>query len=232
MRGEILGWLAAVEAEHARREGDAELRTKVLALKRYQQRRLEWTYRDLLASSRYQEAARFFLVDLYGPVDFSQRDREFARIVPKIEALFPDQVLATVELLARLHALSEELDSAMAQELEALPIGPKAYVLAWGRVGRAQDRERQLAWVIELGAALERLTRHGWLVKTLKWMRGPARAVSLWELQSFLERGLGSFRSMDGARDFLALIERRETELMTGLHQGQAWVLGELPRVG
>ncbi|HNT40082.1 MAG TPA: hypothetical protein PKO45_13280 [Rubrivivax sp.] len=229
MKGEILGWLATVEAEHARRRQDPALEARVLALKRYQQRRLEWTYRDLLASTRYAEAARFFLVDLYGPVDFRQRDREFARIVPKIEALFPQQTVATVWQLARLHALSEELDSAMANALDTLPIDPGVYASAWRRVGRENDRKRQLELVIQIGAALERMTRHAWLVNTLKWMRGPARAAGLSELQAFLERGLGSFRSMRGATEFLKVIEARESELMNGLFQAAPSALDELP---
>lgn len=228
MKGEILGWLKTVEDEHARRERDPALREKVQALKRYQQRRLAWTYRDLLASARYQHAARFFLVDLYGPVDFRRRDQEFARIVPKIEALFPSQVIATVRQLARLHALSEELDSSMAAEVDALPIGPSVYAQAWRRVGRPDDRRTQLALVIDVGSALERMTRHGWLVSSLKWMRGPARAAGLSELQSFLERGLESFRSMHGAKEFLAIVEAREGELMSALFQSMPSVLTDL----
>ena len=59
-------------------------------------------------------AARFFLDDLYGPRDFSERDAQFARIVPALVRLFPHEIVGTVQALAALHALSERLDSAMA----------------------------------------------------------------------------------------------------------------------
>ena len=36
----------------------------------------------LQGDARYAGAARFFLDELYGPGDFSQRDAQFARVVP------------------------------------------------------------------------------------------------------------------------------------------------------
>lgn len=229
MKAEIFRWLERVDLERRRREADPELARKVHEIKRYQQRRFEWTYRDLLASPRYREAAGFFLVDLYGPVDFRQRDEEFARVVPKIEALFPAEISATVLDLAHLHALSEELDSAMAMALSNEPIGPSEYMRLWLEVGRRADRESQLAMVMAIGKALDRYTRHAWLVRILQLMRAPARAAALSSLQHFLERGMTSFRSMRGATEFLAIIESRESELMRALFAGDLAAQNELP---
>lgn len=225
----IVGSLRAVEAEHARRANDPDLQAKVRALKRYQQRRLEWTYRDLIASPRYGKAAGFFLVDLYGPVDFQRRDREFARIVPKIEAIFPANVVATVDELARLHALSETLDSAMAAALDTLAVDPGTYARAWRLVACKAERRVQLEPVLSVGAALDRLAQKPWLHRTLKLMRGPARMADLSELQAFLERGLTCFGSMKGAAAFLAIIEAREHALMEALFEGTTTALDELP---
>lgn len=229
MKAEILRWLERVDLARRQREADPELQRKVHEVKRYQQRRFEWTYRDLLASPRYREAAGFFLVDLYGPVDFRQRDEEFARIVPKIAALFPAEIISTVLDLAHLHALSEELDSAMATQLTHEPIGPAEYMRIWLEVGRRQDREAQLARVMEIGKALDRYTRRAWLVKVLQLMRGPARAAGLSSLQHFLERGMTSFRSMRGADEFLAIIDSRESELMRAIFAGDPTAQSELP---
>ena len=77
----ILAALEAVERERAARDQDAELAQGVARLKAYQQRRFARSYADLLESPRYGAAARFFLDDLYGPRDFSERDAQFARIV-------------------------------------------------------------------------------------------------------------------------------------------------------
>ena len=48
-------------------------------------------------------------------------------------------------------------------------------------------------------------------------MRGPARAAGLGELQIFLETGFDTFRAMNGAQEFLAIVKRREEELAAAL---------------
>src|SRR5689334_2866700 len=102
----ILEALQQVDAERARRDADPALHERVLALKRYQQQRFARTYADLLAQDRYAPAARFFLAELYGPRDYRARDAQFARVVPALVRLFPDDVVHTVRALSALHALS------------------------------------------------------------------------------------------------------------------------------
>lgn len=224
---EVLRCLEVVEQERRLREVEPGLHARVSSIKRFQQQRFEGTYRDLLMSARFGPAARFFLDDLYGPADFRRRDQQFARIVPRIESVFPAVVSATVLDLARLHALSEQLDTAMARCLCSESVDPAAYASAWVDVGRAEDRDRQLSLVIDIGHSIERLTRHAWLVAGLRMMRGPARAAGLIELQQFLETGLASFRAMGGASEFLAIIEARERELMRALFGGQVGTLAQ-----
>jgi hypothetical protein len=52
-------------------------------------------------------------------------------------------------------------------------------------------------------------------------MRGPARAAGLGSLQTFLERGFDTFGAMNGASEFLTLIEQRERALMQALFDTQ-----------
>lgn len=110
----ILGGLGRVEAQRQLRAAQPALLEGVSRVKSYQSRRFSRTYADLLASSRYEPAARFFLEELYGPHDFSTRDAQFVRIVPALVRLFPREIVETVSVLATLHALSEELDTQMA----------------------------------------------------------------------------------------------------------------------
>ena len=142
----ILDLLTRVEHERSRRLADPALGAAVALLKRYQRDRFARTYADLLASPRYAAAARFFLDELYGPQDFSQRDAQFARVVPALVRLFPEEIVATVETLAQLHALSESLDSAMGEQLRSTTaIAAGDYVHAWQAVGGEAERERQIA---------------------------------------------------------------------------------------
>lgn len=228
----ILTDLARVEAERATRAARPELAVAVHAVKSYQQARFARSYAELLASPRYAAAARFFLEELYGPRDFSERDAQFARVVPALVRLFPRETVLTVATLARLHALSEELDSAMAAEIGSASVDAARYALAWRACGREADRYAQIDLTLQIGSELDRLTRKPLLRQTLRLMRGPAQAAGLGALQTFLEAGFDTFREMNGAAEFLDRIGSNERALARALFaEGSAdsSLLGQLP---
>lgn len=208
----ILDRIAWVEAERRRRQADPSLRQRVEALKRYQHQRLRLTYADMLADVRYRRAAEFFLEDLYGPYDFSARDTQFAKVVPGLSRLFSGDLIATVEELAELHGLTEELDSMMGAALPTSRCDAAAYTAAWQKVGRAGDRGRQIELVRRLGNALDAYTRKPLLRQSLRLMRRPAAAMGLGAVQSFLESGFEIFSELREPRRFLDEIEARETD--------------------
>lgn len=191
----------------------------VTHLKRLQARRFAGTYADLLASRQYEAGARFFLEELYGDRDYAERDAQFAKIAIAIEKLFPRDVADTAAALARLHALTESLDHAMARAAGLSdPDDAGNYVVAWKEVGRRADRQLQLDSVIALGAELARLTRLPGLRMMLRMMRGPASAAGLGSLQRFLESGFDTFAAIaklrGGAEAFLGTIRTREQRLI------------------
>jgi hypothetical protein len=241
----ILDQLGIVEQLRRGRALDAAHAQRVQAIKAYQAQRFERSYADLLANPRYQAAARFFLEELYGPHEFGARDAQFARIVPPLVRLFPEEIVATVATLARLHALSESLDDDMARQLEHTAVNAAAYVRAWQRTGRPEDRRLQIDLTLNIGQALERYTRSPLLRGALKMMRRPAQAAGLGELQRFLESGFDTFGAMRGAGEFLTTVRAREealcaalfaetavtsaTQASTGASTGFASLLGQLP---
>jgi hypothetical protein len=233
----ILSHLQSVAEERARRRADSALADRVVAIKRFQHARFAQTYADALGQPRYAAAARFFLDDLYGPRDFSERDEQFARIVGPLTRLFPAEIVGTVAHLAELHALSEMLDSAMGLAADAPAIDAARYVRAWQAVGQPEQRERQVALMLAIGYAIDRYTRNPILRHSLRLMRGPAHAAGLAALQGFLEKGFDTFRSMRGADPFLQLVAERERELIGMLFTadgaavagGSDPVLGKLP---
>jgi hypothetical protein len=216
----ILHSLQEVAAERARRRADPELAARVSEVKRYQHRRFQHTYADLLASPRYARSARFFLEDLYGPEDFTRRDEQFARVVPGLTRFFPRELVGTVISLGELHALSEQFDTAMARVIDSSALDDGAYAAAWRTVGRPADRERQIELMFAVGSALDRYTRKPLLRASLRLMRGPAAAAGLGALQGFLERGFDTFSEMRGAREFLDTVAARERELASRLFAG------------
>lgn len=214
---DIARHLEVVTEERRRRTAAPGLPGKVSALKTYQQARFSHTYADLLASDRYGAAARYFLDELYGPKDFSERDAQFARVAPKIARVFPEHVAETIAVLSELHALSETLDTAMGERLASERIAPADYIAAWQGVGRAADRERQIALTLSIAAQLDRITRLPLLRNALRLMRGAARAAGLGELQRALETGFDTFKAMHGADEFIAFIGTRERDLAEAL---------------
>lgn len=227
----ILQHLGAVRVERAARAADAALAERVVQVKGYQQARFAHTYADLLSHPRYAGASRFFLDDLYGPSDFSQRDIQFARIVPALVRLFPGEVVVTVEALTALHALSEQLDSEMARHVEGLPVTASVYIAAWRRTGQPASRQRQIDLMLDVGRALDVYTHRPLLRHSLRAMRVPARAAGLSALQTFLESGFDTFRAMHGADEFLQQIGQRERAMAASLFGDDqaADALGQLP---
>jgi len=225
----LLAELRRVDAERARRAADPELQARVQALKVYQQRRFAQTYDDLLASPRYEAATRFFLHELYGPGDYRQRDAQFARVIPTLTRLFPEDVIDTVAKLAQLHALSERLDTRMAEHLMSPDVTAREYAIAWRACGEPGLRSQQIELTMAVGESLDRLTRRPLLRQSLKLMRGPAQMAGLGALQGFLESGFDTFRAMRGAAEFLSTVRQREDTLARGLFQADASTLGQLP---
>ena len=196
-----------------------------LALKAWQAGRLERTYQDLLGTARFHDAARFFLDDLYGARDYSRRDADLARILPKMAALLPLAALSTIADAVELDALSEQLDSALLAHLDAKVLASLSeadYASAYRACDNLADRAHQIALMRRTGDALDRLTRKPLLDRTLRLMRGPAHMAGLGELQGFLERGFGAFKRMGSAQQFLDAVEGRETLLMERLFEGHA----------
>lgn len=212
---------AVAEVQALREQGRTQpgIGLGVSRVKRFQARRFAGTYADLLASGPYAAAARFFLEELYGERDYAERDAQFARIAGAVEKLFPRDVADTAAALARLHALTESLDHALAQELTPAAGDEVAgYVQAWKASDRRSERERQLETVLAIGKEMARLIRLPGLRLMLRMMRGPASAAGLASLQRFLEAGFDTFagvsRTRGGAEHFLATIAAREQRLM------------------
>lgn len=208
---EILGQLQRVETARRLVALDSRLAAAVQQVKATQVARFRQAYSDVLADPLQGPGAEFFLSDLYGTADYSARDAQFARVVPALVRLFPQDVVATVADLAELHALSEELDLAMGEAWLSLRAGGQStYRLAWRLVGRRAERDQQVRLVVSIGESLVAFTRNRMLRQMLRMMRGPAHLAGLGALQEFLERGFDTFASMRNPEHFLNLIAVRE----------------------
>lgn len=193
---------------------DPEMVAARTAVKQLQSRRFRATYADFLGSPTHGAAAQFFLEELYGKTDFAERDAQFGQIAGAIERLFPAAVGELAVDLAEIHVLSERLDHRMAKNWLAfdseIPAAER-YVESWRATDQREQRDRQLAVVLQMGRELQRLTRIKSLLVALKMMRQPAHLAGLSSLQQLLERGFVAFAAMGDAKSFLTAIESRES---------------------
>jgi hypothetical protein len=217
-RARLAALVGRYRRARAQIEADAGLGGRVLALADFQARRLAETYADLRRDERHRAAIDFFLSDLYGPQDLSQRDRQMLAALGKLQRFLPAGALEALAGAFELHVLTLELDSDTAAALPAsAPLGMKEYATAYRRAGRAADRVRQIDLIAEIGHLLDGLAHHPEIGLALRLSRAPARAAGYGELQDFLQRGYDAFRAMNGAEEFLAAIDARERELMAKL---------------
>lgn len=236
-----------------RTQSSEPVRQALISVRRMQVARFAGTYTDLLHDPRHAPAAHFFLSELYGDRDYTERDAQFSRIAGTLERLFPAKVMAVALRLAEVHALTEELDWAMAahwattkpsKPTENTPrFGAEAstafspahsavhYATCWQLTARPTDRQRQLDDVLSLGRELADLVRTPGLRTALKLMRRPAQAAGLGELQHVLEQGFDAFKAMGTASHFLSAIQARESLWLTRLFsKNQAAARHELTR--
>ena len=190
-------------------------------LRAWQAARLAKTHADLLASPKFNIAATFFLSDLYGPKDFSERDTEMEKVLPIMTTMLPVSGLRTLLLAVEVDALSERFDAEMVavlgKRLDQDGLALDDYAAAYRQVGDRDGRELQIRLIGETGEALDALAHKAFAGAALKLMHGPAQLAGLGELHAFLERGFNAFRSLRRADEFLETIVQRERELTVSL---------------
>ncbi len=192
-------------------------------LAKWQADRLARTYADLNADARYQPATQFFLSDLYGPYDFSQRDKDGERVLGVMHRFLPDSALQPIQMAIELNHLTHELDAAMVKTLfDVLKVGEEIseadYAKAYRLCDNQAKRHQQIETVFELGCKLDRVVRKPFVQMALKLAHRPARAAGLGELQDFIERGFSAFLHMSGADFFLNTIRQRELQILERIY--------------
>lgn len=196
-------------------------------LQTWQTQRLERSFARFLQDPVRRPAASFFLSDVYGDRDFSQRNADIAKVMPMMQRVLPSALVATVTDGIELGALTHALDLRMAQALQRLAprrrkIDEALYAEAYREVGLPRLRARQIALIDHVGQGLAAALRMPGVSMLLKLSRLPAKAAGLGELQLFLERGFAAFAGLDDAQGFLADIRQHETAAMARLFAGEA----------
>ena len=192
-------------------------------LQLWQRARLSRTYEDLAAQAGYRPAIHFFLSELYGGLDFRERDHDLGRVMPVMMRFLPDQTLATMSEAFELQAISLEFDMLMAAYLARRrkdTLDMDGYCRAYRACDDRAGRERQIMLIRKLGYDLEALVRKPLVNRLVRLLRGPAHAAGFGQLQGFLEEGLESFRALPDAGQFVETIYEREWNAMQRMFEG------------
>ena len=192
--------------------------------------RLADTYADYHGHKRYRAALDFFLSDLYGPTDFSQRDRDISRVYPVMVKTLSEKAIDSLAKALELHALSMALDQKLLAVLEErLGVDPKGdiaqitpaiYAEAYRICDNHDDRVKQIELATSAGNILQEAVKSRLLYASVKVARKPAQLAGFGELQSFLERGLHAFKAMKGSHEFLDALHDRERFILEKLYAG------------
>ena len=207
-------------AARAGEGGDRAERLHVL--RAWQVERLAGTYADLRGDAHYARAVEFFLSDLYGPQEFTQRDADLRRAWRYLNRALPRAAIDILVRAVELQVLTAELDASLVSMLAPGPITPASYAAAYRAAGQRAARARQIELLVRIGEDLRRLVSRVWLAPLLRAAHGPAHAAGLGVLQDFLERGLAAFRAMPDDGRLLSGVRERETHFLETLFAGGA----------
>lgn len=198
-----------------------ELAPEIALLRRFQSERLARTHADLLASPRYRAAAEFFLNDVYGPRDFSQRDADMMRFYAGVRKVLPERAVAVlgdvVELSALTNALDARLIEVMVDQLGVTDtITLAQYAEGYRLCDNYDERRHQLELIERIGRGIDRMVHIPLIGVTLRLAHAPAALAGWGELQNYLERGFLAFKRMKGADEFMQRIIGRELRILDG----------------
>lgn len=186
-------------------------------LQSWQTKRLLITYDDMWQSRRFRPAMQFFIEELYGPKDFSQRDQDIARVVPKMAKLLPEQALKSLEAALRLNSLSHEMDLLLTENLQKQSINSQTYADAYRLCDNQQQREEQITLLAGLGSDLADVVKIKGISALLMISRKPAKLAGVESLHNFLSDGYKAFKKLGDVDAFISPIIARESALMEGI---------------
>lgn len=204
---------------------------RIRALQNWQTQRLLITHEDLWQSKRFKPAMQFFIDELYGPRDFSERDNELARVVPKMAKILPAKALISLEAALKLNCLSLELDMSLIHALGDAEINRVSYFDGYRACNNRPKRETQIQLLENLGDDLAQVVKISGISTILLLSRKPAKVAGVKSLHEFLENGFKAFKKLGDVNDFMGPIISRERLIMQQLCDAKEANDNPLPNV-
>jgi hypothetical protein len=195
----------------------ADLMPTIRAVQTWQCKRLLVSHQEMYQQKRFKPAVEFFINELYGPKDFSQRDQDIARIVPKMSKFLPEKALQSLASALHLNTLSFELDFDLAKNLAGEPINRETYAKAYISCNNLTARQQQIDYIRTLGHDLADVVRMKGISSLLFISRKPAKMAGVLALHEFLEAGYKAFKKLGNVEDFILPVIDKEQQLLRQL---------------
>lgn len=195
----------------------AEIMSTIRAVQSWQCKRLLVTHQHMYQQKRFKPAVEFFINELYGPYDFSQRDKDIARIVPKMSKFLPEKALQSLASALHLNTLSFELDFDLARKLVNTEINRDTYASAYVSCDNIANRQQQIDYIRTLGHDLADVVKMKGISSLLFISRKPAKLAGVIALHEFLEKGFKAFKNLGNVEDFITPVVDKEHQIMLQL---------------
>lgn len=214
-----------VEKENADAIQPDELNRPLMQLRAWQANRLAGTYFDLLAEQQYESACQFFLSDIYGGRDFSQRDHEAEVIYRRLSRLLPKSTLDLVRKTIWLNRMSSALDQkllyVLVNELGMKDdLSEEMYVQAYRLCDNYAERRGQIELFVDLLHKVGQGAQNPLIGGALRLTRRAAVKAEFAELHSFLVRGYLAFKPVHDVRYLVNIIQEREMRILDQIYNG------------
>lgn len=172
----------------------------------------------------YREAINFIITDLAG-ANISERDHDLERAAGTITRLLPLRALETAASATELNARVIEINVAICRGLLVdgnLParITEYDYCIASRKAASLEEVIDLVHLTAHIGRTLSSLVEIPLIGRTLRLMRGPARATGFEALHTFLATGYSTFRKIPDIDYFLEEFENRLIEIFQKIHTG------------
>jgi hypothetical protein len=202
------------------------LSPEMALLRNWQSERLKHTYADLLKDEWYAPACRFFLSDIYAPVDFSQRDQDLEQIHDWLRRFLPESVLWLVRDSLYLNqltaALDEKLLGVLVGELGISDsISEAQYVEAYRRCDNYDERLAQIDLLVKVAKEVGEVAHIPLTGLLIRNSRKTIQAIGWGEMHDRLERGQVAFSKLPRVRWFANTIEKREKQILDRIYNGE-----------
>lgn len=193
------------------------------ALRAHQSAMLRRDYADFASQPKYQPLTEFFFTQLYAPADFGLRNESFRTLHDWLTGIIGRDPVRVLAQAIELNDLTDSLDDDMVLALRAAgvegEVTQETWELAYRRVGRRLDRQRQVFLIMDNAHALALACRVPLVGVQLRAFR-PAAALLGWgHVVDFLIAGhdaMSRAAPVDGPLRQLEQRERARIERLLG----------------